>query len=327
MMTDTGNVQIIRERMWITHFSGSEPERRVIAKEYTLYNPTDRDIGYLLLDTDEFFLGLRIFDSDGEELAFFPKHFLSRLLEKYLESQSLESAEKSNIQRTLSVLKTQGRYFLLIQLPYDRPFRPGTIRLIKLQYFDPQRLRSISRMVGLFNTPRYQVKKEKSDEEDYDTFFFIQAPLGYKIRYKKEYAKMNSGKQITNKDGFYENIYEEVVNIRLPPTNGRSFSFRALYEVVPPTSERLFVRLTIWSLISMGAIMLILGIIPFLRNFCVLHVCVFQSLVKVYREFTAGIASASLLIAGLIRDPLMRRTRFYYLLAGIIAIISYLIFS
>jgi hypothetical protein len=95
----SGGVRILRERIWVIHDSEKDPRRRQIIKEYTLFNESDDNITDMIIDINEFLLGLRIFDQDGSELSFYPKNFIHDLLKPYFDEKELDD------------LLAPGRYF------------------------------------------------------------------------------------------------------------------------------------------------------------------------------------------------------------------------
>jgi hypothetical protein len=303
----SGGVRILRERIWVIHDSEKDPRRRQIIKEYTLFNESDDNITDIIIDINEFLLGLRIFDQDGSELSFYPKNFIHDLLKPYFDEKELED------------LLAPGRYFLWIPLGSNRQIKPGEARLLKLVYFDPKEVKSVSRLVSPFSIPRFELGLEK-ERRDYDTFFIIQAPMGYTVKYSREKAEMNNT-VLTEKHGFYEDVYDYVINVRIPVIHDKSIYFSAKYDIFPPKVERTLFYVSIIPLYFMAVLMLASSV-----GFNFLPPPLIQILLRGYKEIIAGIATAALAIAGLIRDPLLDRSRFYYLVAGAIAIISYFIF-
>jgi len=89
MSTPLGGVRILRERVWVIHDSEKEPRRRQIIKEYTIFNESDDNITDIIIDINEFLLGLRIFDQDGSELSFYPKNFIRDLLKPYINEKDI----------------------------------------------------------------------------------------------------------------------------------------------------------------------------------------------------------------------------------------------
>lgn len=216
-----------------------------------------------------------------------------------------------------------GRYFLWIPLGGNRQIKPRETRLLKLVYFDPKEVKSVSRFVSLYSIassiPRFELGFEK-ERRDYDTFFIIQAPMGYRVKYVRERAEMDNT-VLTKEHGFYEDVHDYVINVRIPVIHSKSIYFSAKYDILPPKVEITLFYLSIIPLYIMAILMLASAVGgSFLPPFLT------QILLKGYKEIIAGTATAALAIAGLIRDPLLDRSRYYYLVAGAIAIISYFIF-
>jgi hypothetical protein len=307
-------LRILRERIWIMHDTPRMPSKRYIIRELTFYNDSNKKVTHIIFDIDELMLGLRIFDHDGSELSFYPKNFIRELLEPFLNEEDLNE------------LTRPGKYTLWIPLPVGRPFEPKETRLIKLQYFDPKEVKPASWRVSAFNLPRFRIMEEKR-EEDYDTFFVIQAPEYYEIKYKREKAEKD-GESLVKDDGFYENVYGYIVNIRIPSLKGSFINFSALYEIKPSQIERILFWIS-WGLLLLAAsVLLILSIKPLVGLPPDLFPRILERIMQtnLHIQFAIGIAGAALTIAGLIRDPLLQRAKLYFIILAIIAIIALLLF-
>jgi len=291
------------------------PFRRLLIRELLFYNNSEKTITDILFDIDEFMLGLRVFDYDGTELSVYPKNFIRDLLQKYLNEKDLNELTKP------------GKYILWIPLPASKPLEPKETRLIKLQYFDPKEVKPATWKVSAFNLPRFRITIRKKEEEDYDTFFVIKAPESYEIKYKKEKAEKN-GKDLVKDDGFYEDVYSYIVNIRIPYIKESFVNFSALYEIKPSRIERILFWTSWFLLLLSASILLIFSINPLVNLLPVLSLQILEKIVKsnLHIQFAIGIAGASMAITGLIKDPLLQRVKWYYFIVGAISIVSLLFF-
>lgn len=302
--------------------------------EYSLLNDSDNDIKDIFLLGLPLMLRLEVIDDAERRLVFLPNAIVKQIVEPLV-------ADKSNPLnvRIAKIMEPGPPYFLWIKLPEDAKFAPGDSKIIRLKYQEKEEPKTPSITVTPYSVERHKVLFNRTGQEDYDVFILINGPAGYRIEYEAK-AKSN-GKQLGEKDGFYQNRTDEFAQIRIP-NNNQEVACEIFYDIFPPKSERNFFKGTILAMYIISGFLVFLVLItrsdetynsinlafhsstmqswnlPELRS-------LFGGVLNRLFEIVGGIVGLSVAIAGLIRDPLFGRARWFYLGTAALAAAAFIL--
>lgn len=113
------------------------------------------------------------------------------------------------------------------------------------------------------------------------------------------------------------------MSVRVPPIREK-IDFKMTYSVLPTRNERVFFAAAVFFLIGVSIFLLALGGIDIDYNTqsSLLFLKPFQDNLN---AFFAGLVTACFAAIGLIRNPIMNRTRFWFVIPIIVCAIGYVI--
>jgi len=199
-------VEIVRQRFFIEHTSESV---KYLSEEYTLRCKVEKgkSINNIILTTPQFLPNLKIYDSDGTQLALTTNEYTKALFEDRMD-KTKDQYEKDSIQSFLEDMKNHKFFVLWIKLPQSNRFHGQDLRVITLEY---------------------DAKKEDIDKNynvdfahasEHDVFYIIRSPDDYDFDLQKidlidenetTYSYVDSFEEIGNK--ISEKIGEKVINL------------------------------------------------------------------------------------------------------------------
>ena len=328
-MSVVSQLRVVRERFRISH---PAPLERQIIDEFTLKNETDEFIQDVFLIDLPLMLGLEVLDENNKRLSFLPNSEVRRILEETINDNEQVDALITQF------LRHHGSYFLWIRLTtHDRIF-PGDYKIIRLKYLSREKPQVPKIVSTLYDLARYTFNISKTRNQNYDIFINIQAPAGCNLKHR---ASANEGNhRLTEIDGFYQTRLDSFVQIRIPNRDSE-ITCEIGYDIQPPRLEKRFVSLTL-ILLYVASILLVTltlsekfeSINEFLTNsfnsilgeqlVTGLKIMANGILKRVF-EIAGGIIATSVAIAGLVRNPLFARARWFYIGTTALGIISFII--
>lgn len=320
--TTSNGLRIIRQRIFIKHTS---PEEREIVDEITILNESDGDIENIFLFRKDFMVGLKILDSTDEEIPFYTneqvRDVLSRPGKTILGTPTYVNAP------ILQTMKKREIFALWIKLNKSNLIKSAELKIIKLSYRNktkPMKLNFLDTFYNhkfLFNIPRFRTLNTKLKSDEYDTFYIITAPEGFKLDYEinKNVIIKDDGQQIplNEKNGVHTNYDEKTFSLRMPSL-GEKNEFDMVYDIIPSDNERWFYAITVFSMIGLSTFTTILALkwIDPSINIVLTHIYNHAN------HIFAGIITASLAAIGLSKDSSTVRTRFWFLVPMAISAIG-----
>jgi len=322
-------LKVIRERFWLSH---PTPFERQIINEFTLENDTEEYVQDIFLIDLPLMLGLEVFGENSKRLPFLPNRDVRRKLEQTIKNkQQFDDFIKTYLQH-------KGGYFLWIRLTLEDKIAPGDYKIIRLKYFSRERPQIPNVLVTLYSIARYTFNITKTKAQDYDIFVNIQAPTGSSLRQRA--SAMEGNHSLTENEGFYQSRLDDFLQIRIPNRNSEII-FNVGYDIQPPRLEKRFVSLTLVLLYVTSILLIILtlsekihfvneAITNFVNSFAgesttTVLKAAGKGILKRAFEITGGIIATSVAIAGLVKNPLFSRARWFYLGTTALAIIAFII--
>jgi hypothetical protein len=307
-------VKVIRNRVLITH---TEPGRREIVDEVTLFNDSGRVVRDIFLQRLSFMPALRVFDYDGAELVHYPNDFTRILFTKL-------SKTDSSYEEILKRMKSKDLFVLWVTFPKGREIRPKDSRIIRLAYFDKENPSTVKR--SIFSIPRYVYDKFTPADEAYNTFWNVAAPPGFRLKHETlEASKTVDEKpeKLTRDDGLFIDLTDSLISIRIPflPTAVR---YKMAYNVELPVAEAWFLRIGFLVLLIAS---IFSAISPQLTSPIVLYHVDMAKLLLENRYSIAGIITTiCVAVIGFLSNPLTKRTKWLFLIPILITMIGFLVF-
>ncbi len=312
-------IEIIRQRYFVDYSSTSE---KYFSEEYTIRCLTinEKGIDNIFLKSPKLLPNLRIFDSDGTQLA-----LITNKLTKALLNTLIRHSTEQNVIDELTILRQQMSaqeiFLLWIKLPSDRKLMPKEARVITLEYDAPKEDSDEEEKILEFHSAPYEVFYTIKHPEDYEfnkEEFEIYENDGTKLKDKQKSWKRESKKG----DPFYFNENKNSVSIRVNPNTIDSFKF--IYSFKVKQSVTALPILTLSLLIGASILLLLSNSELYTQNCQHIQACFnFTIFQQSQAEIGIGIVGASLFAPNLIKNPEIRNTlKFRFVAPLIIAIIG-----
>ena len=327
-----GLFKIVRERIFFEH---SAPDERKIIDEITILNRSNDEIRNVFLIRYEFMIGLKIFDAQNRELPYYPNEFVRNVLEQ--DTVLGGCLKKSKHQALLDNIKSRKAFLLWIILPEKQPLSQKESMILKLEYTTSKKFSKIKikellnpkhfltkPYTMLFNIPKFQISKTRSENVDYDTFYHITAPEGSTIDYTIDKAVFvdSNGKEIDmDEKEIDKNFDGKIVYIRIPPSEKQT-KFNLTYYIVPTKNDKGFYTITVLSTIIFSAIVLCTSIVG---NSETMHT-ILSTIQNNSNILYGGIFSGSIAAIGFMKSFALQKTRFWWLIPMAISAIGFLAF-
>lgn len=329
-----GLFKVVRERIFFEH---SSPNDRQITDEITILNITDNDIRTIFLVRHEFMIGLKIYDENDEELPYYPNDFAITLLQE--DRIMIGCMSESKHQDLLNQMKEHKAFFIWIALPQHKPLFKKASLILKLKYTTKKETvkKNIKEMLRIFlkpsmfvfTIPKFIISREK-DEADYDTFYIVTVPEGYKLNYKINKAKYleisNNGKEeldISTKKKIYENFDGKTLSIMTPSMNNKT-KFEIIYHVTPTNTEKSFYLVAVIASIAVSIIILTSGLIDSSAKSNVLFK-ILNAINDHLPTVGAGLITSAIAAIGFTKGYAFNKTRLWFLVPIIVSIVSILL--
>ena len=292
-------IEIIRQRFFIDYTSTSD---KYFSEEYTIRCLTVnlKGIDNIFLKSPKLLPNLKIFDSDGTQLA-----LITNKLTKALLNTLIKNSTEQNVIGELSKLRQQMSaqeiFLLWIKLPSNRKLMPKEARVITLEYDSPKEDSDKKDKVLEFHSAPYEVFYTIQHPEDYEfdkEEFEIYENDGTKLKNKQNSWKKESKKE----DPFYYNENKSSVSIRVNPNIADSIKF--IYSFKVKQSVTALPVLTLSLLILASVVLFMSNYNLYTDNCSLLQICfdfsIFQSN---QAQIGIGIIGGSLIIPNLIKNP------------------------
>jgi hypothetical protein len=307
-------LRVIRNRFIIEHLT---PFKREVINEVTLLNTGAESACNVFLYRTSFMPGLEVQDSDGSILPYRPNEHTRIALEEL-------SQRDDFYRRILEDMNNHVTYVIWIDLPEDRPIKPGDSRVIRLRYFDDRNPRVLRWFRSIFSVPRYEVLKVTPVDEDYDTHYLIHAPEGFlvKVHHQEAIAETHEQRRdLADVDGLHSTKTDRLVSLRLPHLHEEKVSLSLEYDVVLEKAERFFIGAVLSLLLGLSGLLMLLAmnVIPpvmFLGKDVSALLRTSSSVVG------AGAIAANTAILALLTNPLCHRTKAWFFLALMLTVIA-----
>lgn len=228
------------------------PEDRRKEVDYTVRNTTDDTFHYLFVPLRKFEQNLQVYDEDDTRLNVFPNRVVTEMLDDLADTDP-------EAHRRIEDRFKQFEYRVFIQLPSDRPIRPGELRTIRLtfeqsepvefyQLTDPSLLRGwVSNWRRkFFRIPSFVADVERFPGHMHDVFVVVVGTAGYTVVGETKQTRATDSDLQAE---LYENGLSEdtrVLSNRLPPTQSR-YNWTLQYELVPNNSDLMRLLVSYWA--------------------------------------------------------------------------------
>jgi hypothetical protein len=307
-------IQIIRQRFFIDYTSKSN---KYYSEEYTIRCLTvnEKGIDNVFIRSPKLLPNLKIYDSDGTQLALITNR-LSKALINNLLKHSKNTEANAELTDLLHDMDEQRVFLLWIKLPADRRLMPKEARTITLEYDTPreeleekdQFLEFHSAPYEVFYTIRipedYEFGKEEIEIYDYDG-------TTLKDRHKTWKKKPQRG------DPFYFNENHGSVSIRISPNTNDSIRF--IYSFKAKKNITALPQIVLCLLIGASIVLVLSNLNYYLANCGKYQLCFNIGLfAEKQAEIGIGIIGASLIVPNLIHNQEIRDSLKYLFLAPLI---------
>lgn len=237
-----------------------------------------------------------------------------------------------------------GSIFVLwVPLPEPHSIKSKQLKILKLSFHDnspilPSKANWRDKQRFLFNIPAFTDEYPKIEGFEYDLFFVVDVPEGSIISLDELTAKKIISKGIkdpkmtnekfeeqtlTEAEGLHKDIYRNSMSIRVPPLKEK-IDFSMTYSVIPAHNERVFFVAAVFSLIGLSILFTVLGRLEI--DFETYNWLFFlEPIQDNLNTLFGGLFTACLAAIGLIRNPIMNRTRFWFLMPMIITAFGFMI--
>jgi hypothetical protein len=300
---------IIRERWIISHKTYFEKE---VETELTIRNDSGVDLENIFIACERFMPGLKILNSNNRELVL----YTNEDMRQFLKSRTDDMAKT-----VLDGLNKREFYMLWIKLP--NKLEVGQTEIIKLKYRDNQVIKNSYSKSRMYSIPKfiYNYKFIEGKGTMHETFYIVSAPEDNTIEYEIKKITVLEGKKqrtLTEKDGIHENNYGHSISIRIPPVI-HEVNFEINYFIKPNPHEVNFIAVAILSLIALSIIVSLISTKILDYPFSAI------STIKLYDNYIFGFMfTISFAAMGLIRNPIMYVTRWWFLLPIGISILGFI---
>lgn len=229
----TTDINLIRVINRTIHISPVDREKEV---DYIVENPTDEEFEFLYLPLREFQRNLKVCDEDDRILNIYPNQHVKNVIE------NLKENDEEGYQRIQHQFK-QAEYKLLIQLPPERPLKPGTMRTIRLSYeeSDPVKFYSVTDPTvttgwinqwekKLFKIPAFIANQERFPGHPHDEFIVVVGTPDYAVTGRSIFEGPEPSKEI------YENGLNDetrVISVRSPGADNGRYTLNVEYDLIP----------------------------------------------------------------------------------------------
>jgi len=248
--------------------------------EYHVRNLADRQFNFVFLHLRQFERDLRIFDENDEQLNFYRNDEVEAML---------QAAEEENPTAYESVEEQLDRweYMIYIQLPPDRPLRPGEMRIVRLE-FEESTAVSFDSVLDpsphegwvsewekkFFNIPSFFADVKRYPDDSHDVFVNVVGSPGYAstgdTRFTRATDEATTGGAATAGDtqdreevtpsGVYENGVDDTtrtISVRLPPGADDPYEFSLQYDLVPRNGLLMTTLAWYWAIALFAGILLV----------------------------------------------------------------------
>jgi hypothetical protein len=303
-------------------------------REITVLNKTQVPIPIIFIYSTKFMPGLKVTDETGRELPFLTNQYTKKILARFPKHRIL-----------LKLMEAHKLFVLWVKLPENDPVNPDQLKILKLAYHDntepqPSKINPLKDQRFLFSIPEFTDEYEKPEGIEYDLFIVVDVPEG-NIVSRNELVAMEFVKQVNKsptkidekieekilneKDGLYTGDYRNSMSIRVPPLKEK-INFKMTYSVLPSLNERLFFVTAVFFLIGFSLFLSVLSAIniDYDEQQWLLFLEPFQDNLE---AFYGGLVTACFAAIGLIRNPIMNKTRFWFLIPIIISAIGFMIMN
>lgn len=227
------DIELVRVIDRTIHVSPIDRQKEV---DYVISNPTDQEFNFVFLPLRQFERDLEAFDEDDRKLNIYPNRVVNGWLDKI---KAIDHKSWAELQHQFKHTK----YKLLIQLPRDRPIKPGDYRTITLTFeqSDAVEFHGITEpsvITGwwgkwyrkFFRIPTFVANVERFPGHPQDVFINIIGPPGYRVNGTTERTEAELARDL------YENGFGDdtrVATARIPPPKDERYIWDLDYELVP----------------------------------------------------------------------------------------------
>ena len=183
-------IVIIRQRFFLDY---TDESKKYFKEEFTLMCKTinENGIDNIFILSSKFFPNLKVFDSDGSQLALTSNRHTKALIENLLQHSTQEVQDELN--HILDDMNNHCVYLLWIKLPHSKRFFKNETRVITLEYEATKDEASKKERVLEFHSAQYEV------------FYIITPPKDYKFSKKEIEYYHPETKKLKRKENNWEN--------------------------------------------------------------------------------------------------------------------------
>lgn len=230
MPTTIPRLRVLRHKLRVTH---TDPLSRELSIELTVHNDHSDSADEAVLVEDVYRPGLRVYDSDGSELALLPNTVIREIL---------EGSSKPEDGKLLETLNKHQSYVYWVVFPGSRAIEPHGTRVIRMVWTE-SRKHSFPWAWGLkafFNIPAFRVEVNVPPTADWPHFVTVYPPSGYRLvteEYSAEVLGANDSRPLTEKDHYHIGAWGPLLDISIPHVDNHTVRVRAVYGVYPDRNE------------------------------------------------------------------------------------------
>lgn len=312
-------IEIIRQRFFIDYTSSSD---KYFSEEYTIRCLTvnEKGIDNIFLKSPRLLPNLKIFDSDGTQLALITNNLTKALINTLIKHSSDQNVidELTQIRQQMS---NREIFLLWIKLPANRKFMPKEARVITLEYDADRKDSEEENKILEFHSAPYEVFYSIRHPEEYEfnkQEFEIYEKDGAVLKNKQQSWKVESQKG----DPFIFNNNKNSVSIRVSPNITDSFKF--IYSFKVKQSITALPILSLYLLIGASILLLLSNFGWYTNNCNFIQACFnFEIFQNKQAEIGMGIIGTSLILPNLINNSEIRNSlKFRFIAPLVIAIIG-----
>lgn len=318
----TPRLQVLRHRLRITH---DDPLTRQLSIELTLHNDHNKAANEVVLTEDTYRPGLRVFDSDGSELALLPNTAIREILSKSNDPPDAALLESLNSRRA---------YVYWVVFPESRAIEPEGTRIIRMMWTESLQ-HKFPWALGVktfFNIPSYKIDVTVPPESDQPHFVTVYPPAGHRLVVERHSAMVLSptdARDLTEGDHYHIGAMGPILDISIPHVESREVHVETVYGVYPDRNES-----DLLSGVAIGLIVLAVGFLLSMALWVTVpgafhaHKLIRSALATLQANATLIGTSLIILCAGfvgLVSGPVFLRAKWWAIICGGVAAVGILV--
>jgi hypothetical protein len=313
-------LRVLRHRLRIRH---EDPLTRELSIEVTLHNDHDDPADEVVLTEDTYRPGLRIFDSDGSELALLPNVVIREIL---------SDSENPEAPKLLRALNRRDAYVYWVVFSGSRAIESHGTRVIRLVWTE-SRQHDFPWGFGMrlfFNIPAYEVEETVPPTADHPHFVTIYPPPDHRLVVEEHTAEVlgeTGSRDLTEKDHYHIGAWGPILDVSVPSVANHTVHVRTVYGVYPDRNESLLLAVIVLGLVLLSSAFFI-SMVLWAGDPGIYGKAAFRSAMKVLAGDATLIGTAIVAICagfvGLASGPVFHRAKWWAMAGGAVAALGIL---